>query len=196
MKLRFVKHHTKNNYIDTDTGEVLSTHLDKKEEYILVDSPEDFANVFFHIKGILSDLDKGSVNLLIWCATQAQYNTNMVTLNKPVCTLIEKDLGIKYQTIKNAITRLVKKKIFIPMGSATYKINPAYAWRGAQEVRKREMHYILTLKQDLSYVPEDMIDKTRSVATDIEKQRHARKRKAKVINALDAHISKLEDGTD
>lgn len=193
MKLRFVRHHTKNNYIDPDTGEVLSTHLDKKEDFILVDSPEDFVNIFFHIQGLLADLDKGSINLLIWCATQAQYNTNIVVLNKPFCEIIEQRLGMKYQYIKNTISKLVAKKIFIPMGSATYKINPAYAWRGAQEIRKREMHYVLTLTNDLGYVPEEMLDKTKSAASIAEAQRHERKRKTAAINRIDAHISAIEN---
>lgn len=66
-----------------------------------------------------------------------------MSLTKPILADIEKQNGLKYQTIKNSMSKLTKLGVLIPLGSWTYRINPRYYWRGKSGERLKAMHYVL-----------------------------------------------------
>lgn len=148
---------TTNNFIDRETGELIDTDSVEKGDVLIVDTQEEFTSLYYLIMGAVRGLDKTSILLLLWSAIKAQYNTNVVTFNKPICDIITEDTGLKYQSIKNAVSRMARMRILIPMGSATYRVNPAYAWRGPKDGRKTMMKYILEV-QCPECVPSEILE--------------------------------------
>lgn len=135
-----------NNYIDADTGEILETEQEVKHQKIVVNSRRDFIMMHLPIIGLIDGLDNTTIKVLIWCGMNASYNTNTVNLTKPMCIDITKQYNIKYQTIKNSISKLSKKKALIPLGSGTYRVNPKYFWKGETAEKLKTMRYILEIE--------------------------------------------------
>jgi predicted 3-demethylubiquinone-9 3-methyltransferase (glyoxalase superfamily) len=135
-----------NNYVDSKTGEILEVEHEIKNHKIVVADKKGFAMLTFAVIGMLDGLDKTSIKVIIWCSLNANYNSNIISLTKPYCTEITKDFGITYQTIKNSIGVLVKKKILIPLGSGAYRINPRYFWKGGTTEQLKMMSYVLNIE--------------------------------------------------
>lgn len=135
-----------NNFIDASTGELLETEMDVKHQKIVINDKRDFVNMSIPILGMIDGLDNTTIKVLIWCALNAEYNRNIVNLTKPMCDEITKEFKISYQTIKNSITKLSKKKALIPLGSGTYRVNPRYFWKGATSEKLKTMKYILEME--------------------------------------------------
>lgn len=134
-----------NNFINED-GELLEVSEEIKKHKIVVGDNKSFSMVYNTIIGLYDGLDKVAIKILTWCGINAQHNTNVVNLTKPMCTLITKEYGLSYNTIKNAISRLAKKKALFPLGSGTYRVNPKYYWKGSVDSRRRTMKYILEVE--------------------------------------------------
>lgn len=134
------------NFLDRETGEIVAVDVEVKTHNIIVESPVQFAMIHIPILAMLDQLDKVAIKVLVWCALNADYNQNTVNLTKPMCASITKQFKISYQTIKNSITRLSKKKALIPLGSGTYRVNPKYFWKGQNTVKRKTMKYILEVE--------------------------------------------------
>ncbi len=145
-KIKVKSETTRTNFLNPDTGEVITVNEEVKHHSIIVESPLHFAMIHIPTLAILDQLDNTAIKVLIWCALNADYNENTVNLTKPKCTLITKQFKIGYQTIKNAITRLSKKNVLIAMGSGTYRVNPKYFWKGQNTAKRKKMKYILEVE--------------------------------------------------
>ena len=147
MKLLKVKsEQIHNNFIDSETGEILETHVETKHHKIVVNDRESFYWTYLSIESLLDDLDKVSLKLLFYCNMRCQWNTNMIALTKPILTDIEREVGLEYQTVRNAISKLKKLGVFIELGNATYRINPRYYWKGETTERLKTMKYVLEVE--------------------------------------------------
>lgn len=102
--------------------------------------------VYPDVLGLLDELDKVSIKVLTHCSLICTPNTNMVALTLPFIQQIAKSSKLSVQTIRNSIVKLSKKNALIPMGSATYRINPRYYWKGNSSERKKTMEYILRIE--------------------------------------------------
>lgn len=119
-----------NNYIDKETGEVLSTEKQKKLHSIVVNSNENFALMYSSLIGVLKELNGNDIFVLTYCSLHAEYGKNRISITKAICSDITEMFEIPYQSIRNSVGKLVKRDILIPQGSATYIVNPQYYWRG------------------------------------------------------------------
>lgn len=147
MKTRKVKSEsTKNTYIDSETGEILDTDKEIKHHKIVVDGREAFAMMYSSVIGAIEDMDRATVKVLVWCSLNTTYNSNIISLTKPMCNQITKDYSIQYNTIKNCITKLKRRNILIPLGSGTYRVNPKYFWKGESNKRRETMKYVLEVE--------------------------------------------------
>ncbi len=143
MKVKKVKTDTyTTNNVNIETGEILSVETEIKHHKIVVDDRENFVMMYASVIGLIDELDKVGVKLLVWCSSNCTMNSNLVNLSKPMCEEIGKTFDLKLQTIKNAIVKLKKKNVLLPVGSATYRVNPRYFWRGDAGNRKK---YILEI---------------------------------------------------
>lgn len=134
-----------NNFISED-GELLEVDKEVKKHKIVVGDNKTFSMMYNTIIGLYDGLDKVAIKILTWCGVNAQHNTNIVNLTKPMCNLISKEYDLSYHTIKNAISRLAKKKALFALGSGTYRVNPKYYWKGSIDTRRKTMKYILEVE--------------------------------------------------
>lgn len=147
MKLKTIKSDTTiNNYIDSETGEVLETESSIKRSTIVLTSKEDFVLMFTETMGLVDGLDKVAIKVIQWCALNAKYNDNSISLNKYYREVICNKFSLTDGTIRNAISRLKKKNILIPLGGGVYRINPRYYWKGDSKKRKEVMKFILEVE--------------------------------------------------
>lgn len=145
IKVKTIETHTNN--FSTETGELIDTNIDKKNITIFVDANETFAYVFSSIIGALKGLNGNDVLVLTYCSLNAEFNTNRITINKPIATEIQTMLGVPYQSVKNSVSKMTKIGVFQKLGSGTYLINPHYYWRGKRNDRgKVAKEFSLELK--------------------------------------------------
>jgi hypothetical protein len=136
MKERHVKTtETVTNNFSEETGELKGSHKETKSYSIFVEDSESFAYVFSSIIGALKNLNGNDVLLLTYCSLNAEFNTNRITINKPICDEIHEKLGVPYQSVKNSLGKMTKIGIFQRLGSGSYLINPHYYWRGKRNER-------------------------------------------------------------
>lgn len=133
-----------NNFLSED-GELLDSSIDIKAQKIYV-GKETFALIFSEIIKILSGLGSIEKDILIWCSQNCLIDTNVINLGVGYREFICKEFGLKDQSVKNAISNLVKKGILLRKGGGVYIVHPKYFWRGDMGKRKQ---YILELNLDM-----------------------------------------------
>ena len=99
-----------------------------------------------YVKTYLCDLDiifalpKGVIRLLYRLFDNVQFNKNTIDLNAAIKRLIAKDLGIKFESIDNALVKLCKANILLRIDTGSYLLNPYYFakgdWKNVVEMRK------------------------------------------------------------
>lgn len=147
MKERKVKTETVvNNFIDTDTGELLNTEEHVKHHKIVVDDSTSFAIMYSEVIGALKGLRSNDMHIVQYCVLNAEVNSNTVNLTKPMCDKITETCDIPYQSIKNSIAKLKTKGLLIPLGSGNYRVNPKYYWRGNKIERNKTLKYVLEVE--------------------------------------------------
>lgn len=135
-----------NNYVDTETGEMLQTTMDVKHHKIVVDDRETFAFQYSSIMGVFKELSGRDIKVLTYCSLNSERGTNRISLTKVITEEIATIYDTSYNSVKNSITVLKKKMILMPLGSGTYRINPRYYWKGSSDERKKTMKYILEIE--------------------------------------------------
>lgn len=133
------------NFVDVDSGEVLGTEVETKSEVIVLDNKEAFFMTYLSILGVVDQLDKVCQKVLMYCNMNSEYDENVIHLTKYNIEKMEKNIGLKYQTIKNCITKLKKKEFLFPLGGGSYLINPKYYWKGSSDGRVKCYKYVLEL---------------------------------------------------
>lgn len=126
---------TVDNSFSTETGELIDSNRDIKNITIFVEDGESFAYVFSSIIGALKGLNGNDVLVLTYCSLNAEFNTNRITINKPIAEEIQSTLGVPYQSVKNSVSKMAKMGMLQKLGSGTYLINPHYYWRGKRHDR-------------------------------------------------------------
>lgn len=138
--------HTINNFVDTNTGEVIKTDQDVKHDKIIVNGKEEFAVVYSAVISATEGLPPSTKALLIHISLKASVDSNEITLVKPVLEKLSKESEMSLSAIKKGISQLVDKKILIRIGSGLYRVNPKYYWRGSLANRNKTMKYVLEVE--------------------------------------------------
>lgn len=147
MKLQKVKTDvTVNNYIDSNTGELLDTSVETKHTKIVTHRGDEFASIYSSIIAAMKGLSTSAKSLLTYIALKSNINTNEITLVKSKLEELSKDSELSIPTIKRNIRILVEKDILIKKGSGLYLVNPKYFWRGSADNRNKKLKYILELE--------------------------------------------------
>lgn len=132
--------------IDTETGEVEVVERKVKRKV----SREKFIMMFLSdIQGIIGLTSKSEFQVLLAITELVSFNTNEVILIKPVKMIIAEKTKLKYDSVKNTISRLHKKEILIRKASSTYVLNPKYFFKGEDTARSS------VLKWTIEYVIND-----------------------------------------
>lgn len=147
---RFKKVHsttTVNNYFDEKTGELKDTTVDTKHTTVMTDSKEDFFLTFAAVMGAVKGLTPTEEVLIRFACLNCQMNRNEIVFNKPTKERAASAVGVGLQSIADAVSKLKKKGVFIPLGSGGYLINPEYYWRGNSGDRKKVLEFMFTMQQ-------------------------------------------------
>lgn len=126
---------TKRLYFETEKTIVTKTKgwIDVEMDYIQV-----YKNVFYHTKNLKS---KYGLQYLMWIMGKAN-DDNMIPHNEDLliefCNEFEDAPSLG--TVRNAISELVKKKIFIKYTNSSYQLNPLIFW--SDDTKKRLNHIV------------------------------------------------------
>lgn len=126
---------SKNTRKITDTS--LSTIINTNSDGVIVSEETNFSNTIRIVEkappymklylddlSLMRQLSKMENLILHEIFKITQYNTNRVILNKFYREEIAKNLEIKDQTIRNAISKLTKLDLLIKQGTGVYILNP------------------------------------------------------------------------
>lgn len=150
---------TTNTFYDKSTGEVTSSETDRKEHNIVTANKDSFALIYSSVMGAMKGLNGNDIFVLTYCSLRAEYSTNRISITKPICEDITKEFDIPYQSIRNSVSKLAKKGILSPLGSATYMVNPDYYWRGNSSDRITKMReFVLRITIDPKVKPNTEFD--------------------------------------
>lgn len=113
--------------IKTDNdGAILSDETSISNTIRMVDKEPAYMKLYLDDLGLLRQLSKMENLILHEIFKITQFNTNRVILNKFYRDEISKNLEIKDQTIRNAISKLAKLNMLIKQGTGVYILNPNY----------------------------------------------------------------------
>jgi hypothetical protein len=135
-----------NNYIDSQTGELLDVETEIKHHKIIVDDKESFGMMYATVLGALYKLNGSCIKVLMYCSINSKYNTNVIVLNSYFCEEIGRTTGLSVSAVKNAIVTLKKEKFLFRVAQGTYKINPNYFWKGQSKDRAKAKKFLFEIE--------------------------------------------------
>lgn len=133
--------------IISETGEVIKS---KKMTKSIIESEPSYVKMYLQDILYLAGAPKTDLKVLLALLRHVQYGENQVITTKIVREKIAKELGVSEGTVKNAITRLAKAKILLPVRPKTrgvYVLNP-YLFGCAPWAQISEMRIQLQIEYD------------------------------------------------
>ncbi|WP_278683920.1 replication/maintenance protein RepL [Paraclostridium bifermentans] len=114
---------------DTNTGENKSSH---KLTTSLVETEPHYVKLYLDDISTMFNLIQYEYNVLLCLCSIAEYGTGIIALNPYIKKeKIINPLGIKDQTLRNALKNLKDKKLILYVGRGTYRLNPQYIATGS-----------------------------------------------------------------
>lgn len=133
--------------IISETGEIVQS---KKLTKSIIEAEPSYVKMYLQDILYLAGAPKTDLKVLLALLRHVQYGENQVITTKIVREKIAKELGVSEGTIKNAITRLAKAKILLPLRPKTrgvYVLNP-YLFGYAPWAQICEMRIQLQIEYD------------------------------------------------
>jgi len=133
--------------IISETGEVIKS---KKLTKSIVETEPSYVKMYLQDILYLAGAPKTDLKVLLALLRCLQYGENQVITNSIMREKIAKELGVSEGTVKNAITRLAKAKILVPVRPKTrgvYVLNP-YLFGYAPWAQISEMRIQLQIEYD------------------------------------------------
>lgn len=142
---RYLKDETIKKIVDSGTGEIIEETESKR--YRRQVTQDMFYFSFIKTVDFEDILSKTELRLLAQLNKHSQFNTNEVAMTKALRDFICNTMGIKYQSLINAMSSL-KKKGIIEINKGVVFINPHFHWKG--ELKERDdMIRILEIEYDI-----------------------------------------------
>lgn len=136
-----------NNYIDTETGELIETSV--KENKILVSDKDTFSLIYTQCMNVIEKWDLTISDLQLFAYLVNNYNGGQMF---SVTVSMKKELSIKtnksHTSYNNSTRKLVDKKLIVQVSPKTYRLNPTYIWAGTQKARRKAIIEILEKCED------------------------------------------------
>lgn len=128
---------------DYTTGEIIESRKIVKQ----VATREAFILMYVQDIAKLHTLSHAAYRLLVTLATYVEYNTNEFYLNMKRKEEIVNMTGLKFNTISQCLTRLVKKNLLIRVSNSTYQMNPNLFFKG--EDMERAKYLEMTIRYEI-----------------------------------------------
>lgn len=133
--------YTENN-LNQETGEVTPRRWINVEEV----SGENFVQLHINTLSDLIGLTDAQWRLLSSLTVYVEYNTNELFLNPLRKEELAKLTGLKYNTINQSVSRLVKKNLLIRKTNNTYQMNPLLFFKGSEIERAKYLELVIRYK--------------------------------------------------
>jgi len=122
-KIQYIEERKK---IDNFTGETKEEQITRT---IKIPQEEDYIKIYIKHINYLNQLPEGLDNV-IYCLLQRINYNNQIVINSAIKRQIAKELGKKFNTINQYITKLVKSDILIRIDTGIYILNPIFYGKG------------------------------------------------------------------
>ncbi len=114
------------NTVNHSTGEITTTRTITKE----VLNTAHFVKTYIEDIGALAKCSGAEQSVVLSSLKYLNYNTNEILINSSRRADIALNSNLKANTVNMAISRLVKKNIFIKAGNCSYTLNPTLFFYG------------------------------------------------------------------
>jgi hypothetical protein len=132
-----------NSFIDTSTGELIEK--EEKRTNVVVQSREEFVQVYTSIEAKLLELSLSEERVLFYCILHCD-RENLIRISSYDKKQMQDKWKIANSTIANALTTLKRLKILIPLERGAFRINPTYAWKGTSNDRTTMLKRVLEIE--------------------------------------------------
>lgn len=133
-------------YIDKETGELITSTTEKTYSYKLKDNDEFTMTYYKYILKAMSNIKSEKTFILFFHIMDlANYNTGEIVISSPIRKKICKEMEIKNSNFTKYINELKQHKV-IAGSRGLYLINPEIFWKGDRNVRNQ------AVKNKLFYV--------------------------------------------
>lgn len=133
-------------YLDKETGELITSTTEKTYSYKLKDNDEFTMTYYKYILKAMSNIKSEKTFILFFHIMDlANYNTGEIVISSPIRKKICKEMEIKNSNFTKYINELKQHKV-IAGSRGLYLINPEIFWKGDRNVRNQ------AVKNKLFYV--------------------------------------------
>lgn len=131
------------NILDQETGEIIPRRWITKE----VKNTDMFIRTYISDIGILARCSGAETSVVLCGLKYLDYNTNILYIDSKRRIELAECGNLKLNTVNTAISRLVKKNIFIKQSSSAYLLNPTLFFYGTDLDRSKVFE--LTVKYNI-----------------------------------------------
>lgn len=123
------------NEIEIIDTRIVDIDDNTKKVLFNIANEHSFSMMYIAFLTVVDRLSITELRVLTWCTLNCVYNQNIVNLNKYSYTQIQELYGITYQTCRNTVSMLTKKKMLVHVSNGVYRVNPRYFWKGLTKER-------------------------------------------------------------
>lgn len=145
------KVNTLTEFVDVDTGEVIST-----EKQIVLSREPEFIKLYIDEVVKIYKLPKSNCDVLLVLFRHVNYE-NKIYLNSTLIKELSEELGIKTQSFRNSLSKLSKTDILHRVNTGVYLVNPKIAGRGKwKDIEKLRLKVSYLFSKEQGKVIEDI----------------------------------------
>lgn len=116
----------------------LKFDMSKQKTITKVVNPDSFIRVYLSDFGGLLQLKGVEYQVLYWMFVNSKWNNEPLVIDTIVKEEIAKEINRKIQSVSDAMSRLVSKKIIIRDKRIRYSLNPLYFFKG-DDIKRGEI---------------------------------------------------------
>jgi len=115
-----------------------------QEDKVVVGDSGEFFLLYVSVHAKLKELSLSEERLFRYCCMECDRN-NWINLSKDLRDICIRETGLAAQTIKNALSTLVRKSLLIKRSErgGNYMVNPRYLTKQGTKARKKLLKFVL-----------------------------------------------------
>ena len=120
-----------------------------QEDKVVVGDSGEFFLLYVSVHAKLKELSLSEERLFRYCCMECDRN-NWINLSKDLRDICIRETGLAAQTIKNALSTLVRKSLLIKRSErgGNYMVNPRYLTKQGTKARKKLLKFVLEENPD------------------------------------------------
>lgn len=122
-------------FTDHQTGEILASENSKEIKFR--EKEPGYIKLYLEGIGKLTGLAENNSTILYALLKRLEFGTNMIMLNAYLKSQIALECGVAVGSVNNTLSKLVKKNLFLKIGTGAYKANPMVFGSGSWDDIKK-----------------------------------------------------------